>query len=111
MEGPLVLIVDDDPTVRNFMTDVVSDGGFGCRSACSGEEAVSLLNAERCQALIVDIGFGRDHVKGWSVARRARAFDPSLPVIYMTGASTMNGRPKVSRTVSCSRSHLRLLNS
>jgi DNA-binding response OmpR family regulator len=88
MEGPLVLVVDDDPIVRNIVTDIVSDGGFGCRNASSGEEAISLLNADRCQALIVDIGFGHDHVKGWSVARRARAFDPSLPVIYITGGST-----------------------
>jgi DNA-binding response OmpR family regulator len=66
----------------------VSDGGFSCRSASSGEEAIGVLNSDHCQALIVDIGFGLDHVKGWSVARRARAFDPSLPVIYITGGST-----------------------
>jgi DNA-binding response OmpR family regulator len=88
MDGPLVLIVDDDPQVRNIVTEVVSDGGFGCRNASSGEEAIGLLNTDRCQALVVDIGFGRDHVKGWSVARRARAFDPTLPVIYITGGST-----------------------
>jgi DNA-binding response OmpR family regulator len=88
MDSPLVLIVDDDAEVRNIVTEVVSDGGFGCRSASSGEEAIGLLNTDRCHALIVDIAFGRDHVKGWSVARRARAFDPSLPVIYVTGGST-----------------------
>jgi hypothetical protein len=27
MEAPLVLIVDDDPTVRDIVTEVVSDGG------------------------------------------------------------------------------------
>jgi DNA-binding response OmpR family regulator len=88
MEGPLVLIVDDDPTIREIVTEIVSEGGFGCRTAASGEEAINLLNADPCQVLIVDIGFGHDHVKGWSVARRARAFDPSLPVIYMTGGNT-----------------------
>ena len=88
MEGPLVLIVDDDPTVREIVTEVVSDGGFGCRNASSGEEAISLLNADRCQALIIDIGFGHDRVKGWSVARRARACDPNLPIIYITGGNT-----------------------
>lgn len=88
MEGPIVLIVDDDPAVREIVTDVVSDGGFGCRNASSGEEAIALLNADRCQALIVDIGFGHDRVQGWSVARRARAFDPALPVIYITGGGT-----------------------
>jgi DNA-binding response OmpR family regulator len=88
MEDPLVLIVDDDRTIQAIVAGVLSDARFGCRNASSGEEAIKLLNADRCQALIVDIGFGRDHVKGWSVARRARAFDPSLPVIYITGGST-----------------------
>jgi DNA-binding response OmpR family regulator len=88
MESLLVLIVEDDPTVRNIVTEVVSDAGFRCRNASSGEQAIGLLNAGCCQALIVDIGFGHDHVKGWAVARRARAFDPSLPVIYITGGST-----------------------
>ena len=40
------------------------------------------------QALAVDIRFGRDHVEGWSVARRARAFNPALPVLYITGGPT-----------------------
>jgi DNA-binding response OmpR family regulator len=88
MEGPLILVVDDDAAVREVVTDALTEGGFGCRNASSGEEAISLLNAHRCQALIVDIGFGHDHVKGWSVARRARSFDPSIPVIYITGGST-----------------------
>jgi DNA-binding response OmpR family regulator len=88
MEGPLVLVVDDDSAVRGIVTDALTDGGFGCRNASSGEEAIGLLNANRCQALIVDIGFGHDHVKGWSVARRARSFDPGLPVIYITGGCT-----------------------
>jgi DNA-binding response OmpR family regulator len=87
MEDPLVLIVDDDRTIQAIVAGVLSDARFGCRNASSGEEAIKLLNADRCQALIVDIGFGRDHVKGWSVARRARAFDPSLPVIYITGST------------------------
>jgi DNA-binding response OmpR family regulator len=51
------------------------------------EEAVSLLNAHRYCAVIIDISFGMDHVRGWAVARRARAFNPNLPVIYITGGN------------------------
>jgi DNA-binding response OmpR family regulator len=110
MEHPIVLIVDDDRTIQAIVAGVLSDARFGCRNASSGEEAISLLNADRCQALIVDIGFGRDHVKGWSVARRARAFDPSLQVIYITGEVQMNGQYTVSQIASCCRNHLRRLN-
>lgn len=35
--------------------------------------------------MIVDISLGKDRVEGWSIARRARAFNPAFPIIYMTG--------------------------
>ena len=47
-----------------------------------------MLNAHRFRAVIIDIAFGKDHVKGWAVARRARAFNPALPIIYITGGNT-----------------------
>jgi CheY-like chemotaxis protein len=37
--------------------------------------------------LALDIKLGRDGIRGWHVARRARALNPSLPVIYITGAA------------------------
>ena len=52
-----------------------------------GEEAIGLLNANRYHVLIIDVAFGRDQVKGWAVARRARAFNSTLPVIYITGGN------------------------
>jgi DNA-binding response OmpR family regulator len=35
---------------------------------------------------VIDIKLGKDRITGWDVARRARAVNPSLPVIYITGA-------------------------
>ena len=46
-----------------------------------------LLNGNKYRAIVIDIAFGRDRVRGWSVARRARAFDAALPVVYITGGS------------------------
>ena len=75
-------------------------GRFQPQSASTAEEAVSLLNATRYCAVIVDLSFGMDHVKGWAVARRARAFDPNLPVIYITGGSADgSGRSGVPNSV------------
>jgi DNA-binding response OmpR family regulator len=45
------------------------------------------LNGNKYRAIVIDIAFGRDRVRGWSVARRARAFDPALPVVYITGGN------------------------
>ena len=82
-----VLVVDDDILIRNVVEEVLSDGGFEAKAASSGEEAIALLNAHRYCAVIIDIAFGKDHVKGWVVARRARAFDSAMPIIYMTGGN------------------------
>jgi DNA-binding response OmpR family regulator len=82
-----VLVVDDDASIQSIVEETLSDGGFDATVASSGEEAIALLNANKYRVLIIDIAFGRDHIRGWAVARRARAFDPSLPVIYITGGN------------------------
>jgi hypothetical protein len=44
--------------------------------------------------LVIDIKLGKGGIKGWDVARRARAINPGLPVIYITGAMRTNGPSK-----------------
>ena len=85
---PSILVVDDDAGIRDVVVEGLQEGGFAAKVASTGEEAIGLLNGGNIKALIVDVGFGSDHVKGWAVARRARAFNPSLPVIYITGGSS-----------------------
>ena len=87
-ESLSVLIVDDDVSIQNVVEDILRDGSFEPKAASSVEEAIALLNAHRFRAVIIDISFGKDHVKGWAVARRARAFNPALPIIYITGGNT-----------------------
>jgi DNA-binding response OmpR family regulator len=88
MDEQVVLVVDDDMSVQGIIQGILCDGGFASRCASSGEEASVLLNApNQYRVLIIDISFGKDQVKGWSVARRARAFDPNFPVVYITGGS------------------------
>ncbi|MBR1215565.1 response regulator [Bradyrhizobium sp. JYMT SZCCT0180] len=83
-----VLVVDDDTSIQSIVEETLSDAGYSPTVASTGEEAALLLNANKYRAIIVDISFGRDRVRGWSVALRARAFDPALPVVYITGGNT-----------------------
>jgi len=86
-EAIAILVVDDDTSIQSIVEDALTDGGFVPTVASTGEEAASLLKANDYRAVVVDIAFGRDRVQGWSVARRARAFHPALPVIYITGGN------------------------
>jgi len=86
-EHTAVLVVDDDASIQNVLEETLTEGGFASKVASSGEMAIALLNAGRYRVLIIDVAFGRDQIKGWAVARRARAFDPAFPVIYITGGT------------------------
>jgi DNA-binding response OmpR family regulator len=83
-----VLVVDDDTSIQGIVEETLVDNGFQPTIASSGEEAIGLLGDNKYRAIIIDISLGRDRVKGWSIARRARAFNPLLPVIYITGGNT-----------------------
>jgi DNA-binding response OmpR family regulator len=88
MEDALViLVVEDDELIQSIVEETLHEGGFHPAIASSGEEALSLLPGSRFGVLVIDISFGSDRIRGWDVARRARAVSPTLPVIYITGAS------------------------
>ena len=100
MQEPLVvLVVEDDQSIQSIVEEALSDGGFEPAIASSGEEALAALRAaSKYRMLVLDIKLGKDGIRGWDVARRARAINPALPVIYMTGASAeewaIQGVPK-----------------
>ena len=83
-----VLIVDDDTSIQGIVEEILIENGFQPTIASSGEEAIRLFDENTYRAIIIDISLGRDGVKGWSIARRARAFNPILPVIYITGGNS-----------------------
>jgi DNA-binding response OmpR family regulator len=82
-----VMVVEDDQSIQSIGEEALSDGGFEPAIASSGEEALTLLSESNYRALVIDIKLGKDRIRGWDVARRARAINPLLSVIYITGAS------------------------
>jgi len=88
MAGSLkVLVVEDDQVIGSVLEDALTDGGFQSSIASSGEVALTLLGKGKYDFLVLDIKLGKDGIRGWHVARRARAINPGLPVIYMSGAA------------------------
>jgi DNA-binding response OmpR family regulator len=88
MADPLrVLVVEDDQPIQSLLEEALSERGFEALIASSGEEALTLLREGKYDLLALDIKLGQDGIRGWHVARRARALSPGLPVIYITGAA------------------------
>ena len=86
-EALIILVVEDDQSIQSIVEEALSDGGFEPAVASSGEEALTLLGESKYRVLVIDIKLGKDRIRGWDVARRARAINPGLPVVYITGAN------------------------
>jgi CheY-like chemotaxis protein len=83
-----VLVVEDDPLIRDLIAAMLEDDRLEITFATGGEEAVSALSDAGfgpC-AILTDIDLGPGP-SGWEVAHHARRTNPDLPVIYMSGAS------------------------
>jgi DNA-binding response OmpR family regulator len=87
-ELPIILVVEDEAAILDFVEDTLTDAGFHLMALPTGEEALTLLQSgvARCRALVTDINL-KDGMSGWEIARRVREIDPSFPVVYMTGAA------------------------
>jgi CheY-like chemotaxis protein len=85
---PVVLVVEDEEPLQDIVHDALKDGGFNLVIIASGEEAIALLKSAvaRYSALVTDINV-KGSANGWEVARQAREIEPSLAVVYMTGAA------------------------
>jgi DNA-binding response OmpR family regulator len=82
-----ILVVEDDQPIQSLLEEALAEGGFEASIASSGEDALILLKERRYDLLALDIKLGRDGIRGWHVARRARALNPDMPVIYITGTA------------------------
>jgi CheY-like chemotaxis protein len=79
-----VLVVEDDPFVRDMAVTGLEDAGYEVMEAATGGQALRLLQTGiAVDALLTDIRM--PEASGWEVARVYRERFPSLPVLYVTG--------------------------
>lgn len=82
---PLVLVAEDEPTVRDMVRLVLELDGFEVIEAESGDRAAALART-RLHALAVLLTDVRmPGLTGPELARSLRADRPELPVVFMSG--------------------------
>jgi hypothetical protein len=83
--GETVLIVDDEPTVRMLVTDVLGDLGYTAVEAADGAGGLKVLQSDaRIDLLITDVGLPGG-LNGRQMADAARIARPNLKVLFITG--------------------------
>jgi PAS domain S-box-containing protein len=83
--GETVLVVDDEPTIRMLIRDVLIENGYVALEAADGPTALRMLQSNaRIELLITDVGLPGG-MNGRQVADAARVFRPALKVLFITG--------------------------
>jgi len=83
--GETVLVVDDEPTVRMLVTEVLGELGYTTLEAEDGAAALAVLQSERrLDLLVTDVGLPGG-MSGRQVAEAGRVTRPDLKVLFITG--------------------------
>jgi PAS domain S-box-containing protein len=83
--GEMVLVVDDEATIRMLITEVLEGFGYGSIEATDGAGALRVLESgARIDLLITDVGLPGG-MNGRQVADAARVQRPDLKVLFITG--------------------------
>ncbi len=83
-----VLVVDDDPDILTALQDLLEYEGFHVDCAHTCREALSSVEQHHYNAVLLDLGLPDGD--GQSVLHRLQQSDPSLPVIILTAATSMD---------------------
>ncbi len=84
-QGKTVLVVDDEPTVRMLVTEVLEDLGYVAIEAADGAAGLRVLRSGvRIDLLITDVGLPGG-MNGRQVADAGREVRPGLKVLFITG--------------------------
>ena len=86
-EGATILLVEDEPTVRNVLARLLARLGFAVEVAADGETALSILRRPNARVSLVITDLHMPGMDGIALTREIRRIDKDLPVVLASGFS------------------------
>ncbi len=81
-EGERILVVDDEPFIRDLLSAALRFEGFDVEVAASGREALQLAQPGRYDLVMLDVMM--PDLEGTEVCRRLRDSGVAVPVVFLT---------------------------
>lgn len=78
-----ILIVDDQPELRELLVEHLTTQGYAVQEAWFGEQALARVREARPQLVLLDIAL--PGINGLEILRRIRRYDPTINIVMMTG--------------------------
>ena len=76
-----ILVVDDDPTIRDVLERYLQREGFTVLTAADGPAALQRAGSEKPDLVVLDLML--PHVDGWEICRQLRA-ESTVPILMLT---------------------------
>ena len=76
------LLVDDDPSISEFLATYLSRRGHPSNATMEAENALDWLSEKRCEVVVVDLNL--PNTNGTSLIASLRAIDSRLPIVVFT---------------------------
>ncbi len=83
---PQVLVVDDEPNIRELLQVALKFHGCAVSTAANGADALRLAESSRPDLIVLDVVL--PDLDGFEVCRRLRAGGNEVPVIFLTARDT-----------------------
>lgn len=77
-----IVIVDDEPEISKMVADFLIGSGYAAYYALSGQDGLALIETEKPQLVLLDIGM--PGMSGLEVLREIRKKDPHLAVVVLS---------------------------
>ena len=92
-----ILVVEDEPDVRQLLAEVLHDQGYRVLEAADGVEALEVwrLHQDQIDLLLTDVVMPKG-ITGLDLAQRLKAEQPRLKVLYSTGYGAMESLPHLN---------------
>src|ERR1700738_5724928 len=90
-----ILIVDDEPTIRETCAEVAKQSGMKAITVASVEEALEVLENSAVDIVLTDLML--QQTNGLDLLRRVHDASPTLPVIVLTQYGTIDSAVAATR--------------
>ena len=87
-----IMIVDDDPNIRELVCALLKDGGFDACEAKDGRDALVKMINEPPDLAVIDLMM--PNMDGYELCRKLRQYHENLPVIMLTAKSELPSKAK-----------------
>ncbi|MGW2018690.1 response regulator transcription factor [Streptomyces sp. NPDC001927] len=88
--GDRILIVDDEPAVREALRRSLAFEGYGTQEAVDGVDALARMESYAPDLVVLDVQMPR--MDGLTAARRIRASGSTVPILMLTARDTVGDR-------------------